>query len=403
MGIGADLKRAREEAGITLQAVSDKTKINIPFLEAIEREEWSVFPSQTFAKGFLRAYAKMVKVDPALATKQFNEEVSPSAVVVAPSYNIEAGPVQTALKFPASPKSAPPKKEEPRSVPSPHPTPAPPPVEREPRPAPAPAPAPRPAAPRATHHPRVAPAPPPRDLALEFDDKAAAEEHQAVARMLFTKQAGASIDARRWFRQALGLLALVVLLALVALGVRGIVHWAGGLRQAQVAENEEGVQPTPTEAPAPMRPVADNARNEAFQPKRVTTPKIPPRPVKRAVSAAAVAATPSAAVTVSPVPVSPTQAAAQAAVPADKYHHLILKGLESSWVLVVVDGRARSEFNLMPGQLRMFDALNGFQVKIGNAAGVDAQYDGKTLGVLGGRDQVIDFVLPHGYHPPAAP
>jgi hypothetical protein len=46
--------------------------------------------------------------------------------------------------------------------------------------------------------------------------------------------------------------------------------------------------------------------------------------------------------------------------------------------LVVVDGRARSEFNLMPGQLRMLDALNGFQVKIGNAAGVDAQYDGKT-------------------------
>jgi transcriptional regulator with XRE-family HTH domain len=52
MGIGADLKKAREEAGITLQAVSDKTKINIPFLEAIETRGMVGFPLADFREGF---------------------------------------------------------------------------------------------------------------------------------------------------------------------------------------------------------------------------------------------------------------------------------------------------------------------------------------------------------------
>jgi hypothetical protein len=97
------------------------------------------------------------------------------------------------------------------------------------------------------------------------------------------------------------------------------------------------------------------------------------------------------------VSLSPAQAAAQAVAPVDKYHHLILKGIEASWVLVVVDGQTKNQFYLIPGQLKAFTAARGFAVKIGNASGVDAQYDGRSLGVLGGRGKVVEFVLPLGY------
>jgi cytoskeletal protein RodZ len=415
MGIGADLKRAREEAGISLQAVSDKTKINIPFLEAIEKEEWSIFPSHTFAKGFLRAYAKMVKVDTVLATKQFNEEVLPSSVMVSPSYNIESAPIQTAWKFPTSPKKEAPIAKLPSAPPPPPPA--------EPRVATAPIPltsephapileptvplTPRPIPQhRTVHHPRPVPSAPPRDLALEFDEKVAAEEHQAVARMLFTRKPSTpTMDQGRGGVIALRLLVVVVLLLLLATGVRSLYRWATHLRDQSPTVSEDQVVATPTEGPTSMRPVAAIAPL-ADRPKPPVKRPVVVKPANAPGQAGDAPSTVSAippVVASSPAPLTPAQAVAQATAPKDKYHHLILKGLEASWVLVVVDGRLRSEFNILPGQLKTFQAVHGFAVKLGNAAGVDAQYDGRSLGVLGGRGNVVDFVLPQGYQPPIEP
>ena len=268
MGIGADLKKAREEAGITLQKVSDKTKINIPFLEAIEREDWSVFPSQTFAKGFLRAYAKVVKVDTVLATRQFNEEVAPAPVVVAPPFNIESGPIQTAWKFslPIIKKETPAsaaQEDLPVADPKPAPKPAPKPV---PKPAPAPAPAPPPKAePRAVNppksipssrpssQPKAAPHKTPKDLALEFEETSEAEERQAVAQVLFTRNAP-STDHHHWFIGALKILAVLILLLFAVFGIRGLWRVALAGHSSTAAEVENAVPPAPTEAPAPMKP-----------------------------------------------------------------------------------------------------------------------------------------------------
>jgi len=456
MGIGSDLKKAREELGITLEAVSEKTKINVPFLEAIEREEWSVFPSQTFAKGFLRAYAKMVKVDTVLATRQFNEEVAPTAVVVSPPFNIESGPIQTALKFPiplVRKESVPPLVQPPAPAPTPVPVAPPaaprstsPPVERKLGPAPKPTSHLRP-----TAHPKPAPHVAPKDLALEFDEAKAAEERQAVARMLFTRRTTPAEDHRRWFVLALKVVLLVLVLASAAFSIRGFFRWALAGRHVKQAVVENPVVPEPTEAPAPMKPVRQAPPSVTVKPvhatlKTVVKKPIPQNPVA-AVQKPALVAQPQlpqrpgvvvakpatltspalpqrpsmvgqpspivpktnpaalvpAAVSSVPAALSPAQAAAQAAAPVDKYHHLMLKGLEASWVLVVVDGRARSEMNLMPGQLKVFQASQGFAIKIGNAAGVDAQYDGRSLGVLGGRGKVVEFVLPMGYHPPREP
>jgi hypothetical protein len=93
-----------------------------------------------------------------------------------------------------------------------------------------------------------------------------------------------------------------------------------------------------------------------------------------------------------PAEVSPGVAAQD--VP-DKWQHLVLKGLDKSWVQVVVDdGKNTSEVDMDEGDVKVYQAAKNFKVKIGNAGGVDIQYNGKPLGVLGVTGQVVELNLP---------
>ncbi len=56
--LGEDLKAARESKGITLREISERTRISVTFLKAIEEEDYSVIPGDVFVTGFLRTYAK---------------------------------------------------------------------------------------------------------------------------------------------------------------------------------------------------------------------------------------------------------------------------------------------------------------------------------------------------------
>ncbi len=46
-----------------------------------------------------------------------------------------------------------------------------------------------------------------------------------------------------------------------------------------------------------------------------------------------------------------------------------------------------------------YRAAQGFKVKIGNAAGVEATLNGRPLGSLGPHGKVVDLLLPAGYRP----
>lgn len=61
---GAWLKSQREIREISLREISDVTKINLRYLEALEQDRFSVLPAEVFARGFLREYAKYVGLDP---------------------------------------------------------------------------------------------------------------------------------------------------------------------------------------------------------------------------------------------------------------------------------------------------------------------------------------------------
>jgi cytoskeletal protein RodZ len=62
--LGQFLRRERSLRGVTLREISDKTKIGIRFLEALEEDDFDELPPRAFIVGFLRAYASCLKIDP---------------------------------------------------------------------------------------------------------------------------------------------------------------------------------------------------------------------------------------------------------------------------------------------------------------------------------------------------
>lgn len=57
-----ELKKTREEAGITLEGVSAKTRIDIKFLKALERGDVHFLP-ELYVKAFIKQYAKVIGLD----------------------------------------------------------------------------------------------------------------------------------------------------------------------------------------------------------------------------------------------------------------------------------------------------------------------------------------------------
>lgn len=62
-GFGENLRREREMRGISLQEISDTTKVSVRFLEALEEEDFSKLPGGIFIRSFIRAYANYLGLD----------------------------------------------------------------------------------------------------------------------------------------------------------------------------------------------------------------------------------------------------------------------------------------------------------------------------------------------------
>ena len=55
--LGDTLRSAREEKGLSLKDIADRTRINHAFLKAIEEENFSIIPGEVFITGFLKTYS----------------------------------------------------------------------------------------------------------------------------------------------------------------------------------------------------------------------------------------------------------------------------------------------------------------------------------------------------------
>ena len=62
--IGEVLRQAREDQELSLEEVSLATKIKLKYLTAIEEDNWKALPSNVQQKGFTRAYASFLNLDP---------------------------------------------------------------------------------------------------------------------------------------------------------------------------------------------------------------------------------------------------------------------------------------------------------------------------------------------------
>lgn len=77
--IGAKLKQARELRRLTLQQVSEITKVRPHYLQALENDDLSAISSVAQARGFLRIYAEFLGLTPADLVPPANTKASPSA------------------------------------------------------------------------------------------------------------------------------------------------------------------------------------------------------------------------------------------------------------------------------------------------------------------------------------
>lgn len=61
--IGAVLRRARAARGVTLAEIAHDTRITESYLRALEAERWDALPAPVYARGFLRSYARYLRLN----------------------------------------------------------------------------------------------------------------------------------------------------------------------------------------------------------------------------------------------------------------------------------------------------------------------------------------------------
>jgi cytoskeleton protein RodZ len=92
-GIGERLREARVRRGLDLEEVAERTKIRVPFLLALEQENWDQLPGTAYARAFLRTYAEALGLDPDLVVDEYTAaESRESAPEAAPGPPLAARP-----------------------------------------------------------------------------------------------------------------------------------------------------------------------------------------------------------------------------------------------------------------------------------------------------------------------
>jgi cytoskeleton protein RodZ len=71
MDVGATLQSARGHRGLSLDELAHRTKISVRVLRAIEDNAFDRVPQGIFTRGYLRAYAREVGLDPTAVVEQY--------------------------------------------------------------------------------------------------------------------------------------------------------------------------------------------------------------------------------------------------------------------------------------------------------------------------------------------
>ncbi len=85
--------------------------------------------------------------------------------------------------------------------------------------------------------------------------------------------------------------------------------------------------------------------------------------------------------------------------PDDTADWLILKGtvIGETWIKIYIDDQEPKEYIFHPGSMPQWKAREGFNILIGNAAGIEFDFNGKRIENLGNTGQVIKLSLPKDF------
>ncbi len=328
--LGDQLRRARENKGLSLEELEKTTGVRRRYLQAMEEGRFDALPGPVQIRGFLKRYANCVGL---------------SAEETLSSYERETRAAQTAAALksasPARPVAVRPAPPQPRPQPAtrataPQPTqPAtpPPPVAAQPQPTPTP-----PAIPTspASTRPQPAPTSPvsPRLAAI-------AATAAAASRARLPKRPA-------WLTAEMGLVALAAILVLCVVALAVYVFLGQGLSQPASAPHLTATR-APRATPLP--------------------PTVPP-------------ATPTVAT-------APNITASLHTTSTTGYVQVALAATEHVWVRVSTDGTTAFEGMFAPGQALNWEAKELLIVEASNGAGLTASYNGRPVGVLGPRGQIV--------------
>jgi cytoskeleton protein RodZ len=368
---GDKFRKARESRELSLDDISNVTKISARMLQAIEEEHFDQLPGGVFNKGFIRAYAKHLGLNSEEAVNDYlqclrQEQIDSHAgwdadqrtQSATPSKNTVAMPVQPAIKVQAP---------------------------------------------------------------VEVDEELPELQLPRVE------------DIRPARKQYLGkpepetswtLIASIVVLILVA-----ILLWTRHSRSVHTvaaksstpAPAAASIAPTtlPTApAPAPTRPAPSRSSTAAANSTSTPRPAVPtaslasasqpvpasPAPNTQPVSKVAVAADPNQVKIERKGDVTIRSFGASATVPATKSvsmpatkpaasFTLVIRASENSWVSVVADGQLVTQETLIAPAANTFHASREIDVRVGNAAGVAFLLNGKELPPQGAEAEAKTFVF----------
>ena len=73
--LGQELKKTREEKGLTLHQISANTLIGVRFLQALESDDYGILPGGVFNRAFVRKFAAQIGMEEATALQLYEEQL----------------------------------------------------------------------------------------------------------------------------------------------------------------------------------------------------------------------------------------------------------------------------------------------------------------------------------------
>lgn len=95
--LGKALSQARVARGLTLEDCERDTRISKRYLDALEREDWKVFPAPVYSRAFLRTYASYLSLNPAELMRLFQAQAEEPAFTPLPE--VKSPPATGAMNW----------------------------------------------------------------------------------------------------------------------------------------------------------------------------------------------------------------------------------------------------------------------------------------------------------------